>query len=148
MKSNIYKELYWQLKSTANLIKTDLRTKIEDFGITWPQFHALYHINEQGTPIGDLAKSLMCNVSNLTGIIDRMESSGWVKREHSTFDRRVWIIKSTPSGQALKQKILPQHYQNIEDRLKILTAAELKTMLHLLTILKNNYREEQDNERN
>ncbi len=75
---------------------------------------------------------LQCNASNMTGLVDRMSESGWVYREHSKEDRRVWLIKLTEEGKKLLAEVQPQHRRNIEERMGRLSDAELKTMGDLL----------------
>ena len=135
MGESLYRDVYWQLKSTTSRLKEELRKKLEDYGITWPQFHALYHIGEKGIPSNELARELQCNASNMTGLIDRMTENGWVYREHSEEDRRVWFVKLTEEGARLKAIVLPQHKQNIEKRMGVLSDQELMALQNLLTKL-------------
>jgi len=135
MNDTLSRDVYWLLKNTTSKLKGELRKKVEDFGITWPQFHALYHIGEQGLPANELARELHCNASNMTGLIDRMTDNGWVLREHSEEDRRVWFVKLTEEGVRLKALVLPRHKENIETRMGVLSDQELMTLQKLLTKL-------------
>jgi DNA-binding MarR family transcriptional regulator len=132
MGESISKEVYWTLKNANNHIKKELRDKLTENDITWPQYHALYHIGEQGTPANELAKELNCNASNMTGLIDRMIESNWVYREHSAEDRRVWFIKLTAEGKKLRDRLIPIHLKNIEERMSVLNGEELQTLKALL----------------
>jgi len=113
-------------------LKETLRNKIEHNGITWQQFHALFHIEDSGIPFKDLALELQCNASNMTGIIDRMVENGWVYREHSQEDRRVWLVKLTEEGRELKDRLLPEHHHNIQSQMSVLDDQELETLAKLL----------------
>jgi len=137
METTRYKEIYWLLKKTASRLKKELRTKLEDHDITWQQFHALYHIPQEGIPSNELARELQCNASNMTGLIDRMIENGWVYREHSVEDRRVWFVKLTPEGEQKKATIFPQHQENIRERMEALSDEELILLEKLLTKLKH-----------
>ena len=47
-------------------------------------------------PMGRLAETLACDASNVTGLVDRLESRGLVRRQPSAADRRVegaWISR-------------------------------------------------------
>jgi len=136
METTRYKEIYWLLKTTSSRLKKELRKKLEDHGITWQQFHALYHIPPEGIPSNELAQELQCNASNMTGLIDRMIENGWVYREHSSEDRRVWFVKLTPEGEKKKATIFPQHHENIRERMEALSNEELILLEELLTKLK------------
>ena len=45
-----------------------------------------------------LAETLSCDASNVTGLIDRLESRGLVRRQPSPADRRVKVLQLTPAG--------------------------------------------------
>lgn len=128
----IYREVYWLLRKTSKQLKDELRKKIEDYGITWQQFHAIYHIGDIGIPANELAKELHCNASNMTGLIDRMTENGWVYREHSKEDRRVWLIKLTDEGKKIKEKLLPIHKNNMSQIMKRLNDEEITEIKRLL----------------
>jgi MarR family 2-MHQ and catechol resistance regulon transcriptional repressor len=125
-------EVYKALRDAYNGIKRELHNKLAQNGITWPQFHALYHIGDEGIPSHELAKELNCNASNMTGLIDRMEQNNWVYRVHCKDDRRVWLIKLTEEGKRLKEELIPRHQKNIEERMGVLSQEELKTLKSLL----------------
>lgn len=144
MQKSLAREVYWLLRSTTSSLKGEFRKKIEDFGITWPQFHALYHIGQEGIPANELARELQCNASNMTGIIDRMTENGWVYREHFEADRRVWLVKVTPEGALLREKVFPQHKTYVERRIGVLNAEELALLQQLLTKLRDGVSEEED----
>src|SRR5580704_8107431 len=67
------------------------------------QCHVL-HLIEPGRPIpmGRLAETLSCDASNVTGLVDRLESRGLVQRRPSPEDRRVKVLALTPSGSRLR----------------------------------------------
>src|SRR5690242_10048121 len=46
-----------------------------------------------------LAETLACDASNVTGIINRLEKRGLVRREASSTDRRVTNLVITPEGE-------------------------------------------------
>jgi DNA-binding MarR family transcriptional regulator len=67
------------------------------------QCHVL-HLIEPGRPVpmGRLAETLACDASNVTGLVDRLESRGLVRRHPSDADRRVKVLDLTPSGCRLR----------------------------------------------
>ena len=80
----------------------------------------------------------------MTGIIDRMTENGWVYREHSEADRRVWLVKLTPEGARLRAEILPQHKSYVEQRIGVLTPEELTALRELLIKLRDGHAEEEN----
>jgi DNA-binding MarR family transcriptional regulator len=49
-------------------------------------------------PMRALAERLVCDASNITGIVDRLEAHGFVRREVSPTDRRVKNVVATDLG--------------------------------------------------
>lgn len=61
---------------------------------------------EQPMPMNELAAELACDNSNVTGIIDRLESRGLVARRPYAQDRRVKHVVLTAPGKRLRRQIL------------------------------------------
>src|SRR5437762_13937768 len=67
------------------------------------QCHVLHLIEpERPVPMGQLAETLACDASNVTGLVDRLESRGLVRRRPSEADRRVKVLVLTPTGVRLR----------------------------------------------
>src|SRR5687768_18346056 len=67
------------------------------------QCHVLHLIEpDRPIPMGQLAETLACDASNVTGLVDRLESRGLVRRRPSTADRRVKVLVLTPTGCRLR----------------------------------------------
>jgi MarR family transcriptional regulator, organic hydroperoxide resistance regulator len=71
------------------------------------QCHVLRLI-EPGRPVpmGQLAETLACDASNVTGLVDRLESRGLVRRRPSAEDRRVKVLDLTPTGSRLRALLI------------------------------------------
>src|SRR3954466_5434156 len=70
------------------------------------QCHVL-HLIEPGRPVpmGQLAETLACDASNVTGLVDRLESGGLIRRQPSAGDRRVKVLDLTPTGSRLRTQL-------------------------------------------
>ena len=55
---------------------------------------------------GSFAETLACDASNVTGLVDRLESRGLVRRRPSAADRRVKVLDLTPTGSRLRAVLL------------------------------------------
>jgi len=67
------------------------------------QCHVLHLIEpDRPLPMGRLAETLACDASNVTGLVDRLESRGLVRRRPSAADRRVKVLHLTPTGCRLR----------------------------------------------
>lgn len=58
---------------------------------------------DDGIPINELAKKTQLGKSTLTSMLDRLESSGYVKRVQSREDRREMLIQRTDKDRAAEK---------------------------------------------
>ena len=71
------------------------------------QCHLLNVIEpDRPIPMGQLAGALSCDASNVTGLVDRLESRGLVERRPSAEDRRVKVLRLTPLGAKLRAALV------------------------------------------
>ncbi|BDW11602.1 transcriptional regulator [Polynucleobacter sp. SHI8] len=110
----------------------------EGFGITPVQFAALSALEEfpqidQKT----LANTIGLDTSTIGGVIDRLESRGFVLRNPSNKDRRVHVLTLTSEGKNLLEKINP-HVLQAQDRiLSPLKKSQHGELIQMLDILVN-----------
>ncbi len=78
-----------------------------ELGLAPMQAHTL-RLLEPETPIAmsEVAEALSCDASNVTGIIDRLESRGLVERRSDPSDRRVRMLIVTGKGARLRQRLV------------------------------------------
>jgi DNA-binding MarR family transcriptional regulator len=76
----------------------------ERFQVTGPQLTALKELARLGcVPVGVLARNVHVSHPTMTGILDRLERRGLVRRTRDTQDRRRMKVAVTPAGQKLLQ---------------------------------------------
>jgi DNA-binding MarR family transcriptional regulator len=99
------------------------------------QCHVL-HLIEPGRPIpmGQLAEKIACDASNVTGLVDRLESRGLVRRRPSAADRRVKVLDLTPKGSRLRG-LLVDRMTAPPASLQRLTPAEQRALVRILARL-------------
>jgi len=99
------------------------------------QCHVL-HLIEPGKPMamGRLAETLACDPSNVTGLVDRLESRGLVRRHPSVQDRRVKVLDLTPAGSRLRT-LLRDRMTTPPVRLDRLSVREQQMLVRILTRL-------------
>jgi MarR family transcriptional regulator, organic hydroperoxide resistance regulator len=98
----------WQLLMKFFFVyRKHLPASEAEFDLSPAQCHVL-HLIEPGEPIpmGRLAQLLSCDASNVTGLIDRLESRGLVQRRALEHDRRVKALDLTPAGLLLRAQLL------------------------------------------
>jgi DNA-binding MarR family transcriptional regulator len=77
---------------------------IREYDLVPPHWIALQTLDEP-KPMGELAKQLACDNSNVTWITDRLEERGLVERRPSPRDRRVRLLVLTAKGRRLRKEI-------------------------------------------
>ena len=92
-------------------IGMEQRTKVggalSRLGLSFPQAHALRLLDpEEPLPMSALAERLICDASNVTGIVDRLEARGLVERRSAEGDRRVKALTITPAGVELRGVVM------------------------------------------
>jgi DNA-binding MarR family transcriptional regulator len=60
-----------------------------------------------GSSLTQISQGLMLENPTVTGLIDRLEKSGYVKRSDHPGDRRVYLIYLTEKGNKVANKALP-----------------------------------------
>jgi DNA-binding MarR family transcriptional regulator len=70
-----------------------------------PQQMIALKMLDEPRPMSALAGALACDSSNVTGIVDRLESRGLVERQPSPTDRRVKLLVLTGEGRRVRQQI-------------------------------------------
>src|ERR1043165_7358027 len=99
------------------------------------QCHVLHLIEPaRPIPIGELAETLACDASNVTGLADRLESRGLVRRRPSAGDRRVKGLDLTPTGARLRDLLLDR-MTTPPETLRRLSAREQQALVRLLSRL-------------
>lgn len=91
------------ISHVGHMVEAELDHKLKSIDLSITQLGALYHIhqNEKPVPLSELAKQKDCVKSNITQLIDRMESEGLVERVRSEKDRRKVLTVLTPKGEKL-----------------------------------------------
>jgi MarR family transcriptional regulator, organic hydroperoxide resistance regulator len=75
-------------------------------GLSPPQAGALLRLGDgDPVPMSELAGALMCDASNVTGIVDRLEARGLVERGPAPHDRRVKMLALTAEGAAVRELV-------------------------------------------
>lgn len=78
-----------------------------ELGLSFSQAHALRLLDpDEPMPMSALAERLFCDASNVTGIVDRLEARGLVRRESAAGDRRVKALTITSAGLKLREQVL------------------------------------------
>jgi MarR family transcriptional regulator, organic hydroperoxide resistance regulator len=112
--------------------RSDLPTVGAEFQLSPVQCHVLHFLQPgQAVPMGRLAEALACDASNVTGIVDRLESRGLIRRRASAEDRRVKVLELTAAGERLRDTVT-ERLSKPPDTLDRLSADEQRALVRLL----------------
>jgi DNA-binding MarR family transcriptional regulator len=110
-----------------------LEADLEKQGLTPPQFYVLATIGYAGgLPFGEIGAKMMVTVSNLTGIVDRLEEKNLVTRERDERDRRVVRVVLTDRGAKLYKNTIPLFEKSISTIFTPLNKAQQKELSAIL----------------
>lgn len=105
-----------QLLRTADTVWNASRLFFERWELGPSQFNVLNLLYE--TPGGlsqtELSRQLIMHRSNVTGLVDRLEKRGLVRRQEVAADRRAYRVLLTRAGTELLREILPRYYDGAE----------------------------------
>lgn len=133
-------QVHLRLARCRNLMMKEMRRSVERWNLTLPQFDVLAELArapEQGFTFVELSRLLLVTSGNLTGIIDRLEAEGLVRRVAEPTDRRVTRMTLTPRGRKLMEEIVPLHADDVAQMLSILPRDRLEQLNDLLGQLRD-----------
>lgn len=128
------------LLATADTVWNASRSFFARWELSPSQFNILNLLG--GEPEGisqiELGRRLIMHRSNVTGLVDRMERRGLVKREDALFDRRAYRVVLTKAGRELLAEIYPHYHAAAEATWNGLPAATIKQVSDALTHVARN----------
>lgn len=62
----------------------------------------------------ELSRQLLMHRSNVTGLVDRLEKRGLVRRQEVPGDRRAYCVELTEAGRGVMREILPRYHAAAE----------------------------------
>jgi len=110
-----------------------LENDLAKVDLTPPQFYVLATIGYAGSlPFGEIGAKMMVTVSNLTGIVDRLEEKKLVTRKRDQNDRRVVHVLLTEKGTKLYKTTIPLFETSVSQIFSTLDRAQQKELSALL----------------
>ena len=130
--SGVAREAWTLLFQLAKAKHSLLTANLAALDLTNVQAHAL-HLLEPERPLAmsALADALYCHASNVTGIVDRLESRGFVERRPGAGDRRVKTLALTPEGAEVRARVAELMSEPPQE-IAALSAADQRALRDLL----------------
>jgi DNA-binding MarR family transcriptional regulator len=88
------------LLHTAHVAQAEVESKLDALGLSLAKLLALQALSAAGgsLPLSQLAERLSCGKSNVTQLIDRLTTDGFVARQDAPNDRRTKLAVLTAKG--------------------------------------------------
>jgi DNA-binding MarR family transcriptional regulator len=131
--TNLQDNLNWLLIRASLVAKQRLIKLSEEYNLTVMQALTICMLGpEDSVPMSTISDLLVCDPSNVTGIIERLSHGSYIERRESSADRRVKTVQLTRSGIELRNKLLPGIVENDTSNLSLLSSDEIDVLKALL----------------
>lgn len=105
----------------------------ETHGLTMMQMHLLILLTpDKPVPMNKLSVILECDASNVTGIVDRLESHNLIRRTSDPKDRRVKMISPTPTGSTAREMMLREVSDALQARVNAALSPTERTAFYAM----------------
>lgn len=122
-----------ELVLTYQILMNHGTAHIRSLNLTSPQFDVIATLgNTEGMNLKELGQNTLITKGTLTGIIDRLEEKGLVKRTTPHTDRRMFHVALTPAGHELFEKVFPAHILFLKPYFDKLTPSEQQDIIDSL----------------
>ena len=128
-------EVFTNMLRTSGHLAHQQSMLLKRFGLSRTQFDALRilrNLDEDGTPILEVANRMITRVPDITRLIDRLEQDGLVQRLSSKRDRRVVLVKIEDKARELLDQVDGPLLSLTGGQIEHLSADELQTLNSLL----------------
>jgi DNA-binding MarR family transcriptional regulator len=125
-------ELLYALGRRRSL-RDPIASTSEEFQLTPSQVHVLLWLGKDGTlAMGELARRLGVTEKTVTGLVDRLERSGYMQRERVAPDRRVVRCRLTAEGQKTYEKLDHSLLEAMGQLLSMLDGSDRKALFRIV----------------
>ncbi|SFK13919.1 MarR family winged helix-turn-helix transcriptional regulator [Amycolatopsis sacchari] len=121
------------LARTGFLVNAAYLETSREYGLTAQQGQLLSVLRSRPMGMGELGAVLGLAKSTVTGLIDRTERPGLVRRERDPGDSRAVRVALTEHGREIAEAFFADIYRRIEELQISLTATERRTLAQLLS---------------
>lgn len=131
--------LYHLLQKTHVLLDDGDQRILAPYDLSSQQYHLLLHLSQGGDGPGltkrDLADRLICDPSNVTRQVERLEGRGLVLTLDDRDDKRKQRLHLTTAGREVFAAAQRAHHASVERRFGALSEAERQTLMGLIARL-------------
>ncbi len=134
--------LWIRLLRASRIVESELRERLKrEFNSTLPRFDvmAALHREPGGMLMTDLSRFLLVSNGNVTGIVDRLVSDGFVVRAQREGDRRTSIVRLTQRGEEEFRRMAAIHEGWIGELLSDVGEDDARRLSAMLKSFRSNW---------
>ncbi|MCY7779225.1 MarR family transcriptional regulator [Bacillus haynesii] len=125
--------LYMKVLTAAGLGDVSEWMKLD---LSMPQMKVLMLLNNHGTlKVSEIAEKMGASLSNMTGLLSRLEQANFIKRTHSEQDRRTIVVELTEDAKGIFRGLYKKGHEKLKKALQKLNEQEKIKVNEGLTIL-------------
>lgn len=128
---------------TADVLKRHMSGVIEPYGVTGQQYNVLRILRgarPDPLPTMEIARRMIENTPGITGLLDRLEEKGFVRRARDDDDRRCSRCSITDKGLRLLAEMDDVVDKAEDEALSMLRGAELARLIETLDAVRERHR--------
>jgi len=135
-------ELWQSIRTIYRAVLNRLNARLRKERITFSQYSVLLALSRNGPmQMNKLGENMLVAPANVTGLVDRMEKKGYVRRTRGQRDRRLYVIEATDKGARVFKSISGRFRQYAGGLGSTLSQKELDAALLALRKVKAEVRE-------
>lgn len=127
------------LVETARAWRTKLDQRLRPLGLSQGKWTTLVHLAWGGDKLTqrDLASRIGIEEATLAGLLDRLQTDGWIERKTSVHDRRCKTVHLRPRSKKVLSKIFETAHELRQELIGEVTPGELETCMRVLTHIRD-----------
>ena len=130
--------VWLRLLSCSTAIEKELQRRFADRNMTLPRFDVLAALdrNPEGMTMGELSDALLVSNGNVTMLARNLVRDGLIETKPLPSDRRTQIVKLTPDGKQVFNKLARAHNDWIDQMLSALDFTQRERLYVALGTMK------------
>ena len=127
------------LVETARAWRTKLDQRLRPLGLSQGKWTTLVHLAWGGDKLTqrELASRIGIEEATLAGLLDRLQTDGWIERKQCADDRRCKTVHLRPGSKKVLSKIFETAQGLRQELISDIPAAELETCMHVLARIRD-----------
>lgn len=127
-----------EFKKTHEMLETVFDSYFQKFDISDSKFNLLvilYKTSEGGLALSEIGDRMLVTKANITGLIDRLERQGFVKRIRDDADRRKILAVITEKGRKFTENIIKKYRDWSNKMMATLDDSEKDQLINIMVKL-------------